>query len=42
MKKHGITQDTPNYPSDDGDITIDGPAQRNGDIASAGPSGGQT
>lgn len=42
MKKHGITQDTPSYPPDDEDAAIDDPAQGNGDIVVADPSGGQT
>ena len=42
MKKHGITQDIPNYPSDDEDTVADDLAQGDGDIATIGPSGGQT
>lgn len=40
MKKNGITQDTPNYPSD-GEDTTDDPAQGDGDTAAADLSGGQ-
>lgn len=42
MKKHGITQDTPNYPSDDEDTTVDDPAREYGDIAAVGPFSGHT
>lgn len=35
MKKNNITQDTPNYPSDDEDIVVGCPAQGYGDIAAA-------
>lgn len=40
MKKHGITQDTPNYPSDDEDIVVGSPAQGDGDTVVAGSTGG--
>ncbi|KAJ9678868.1 hypothetical protein PVL29_020918 [Vitis rotundifolia] len=42
MKKHGITQDTPNYPSDDEDKAVSGPARGDGDAARASPFDGQT
>ena len=35
MKKNNITQDTPNYPSDDEDIVVGCPAQGYGDIVAA-------
>ena len=41
MKKHGITQDTPNYLLDDEDTTTGDPTRENGDIVAVGPFGGQ-
>ena len=38
MKKHGITQDTPNFPSDDEDEAVGGLAKGEGDAAGACPS----
>ena len=42
MKKHGITQDTPNYSLDDEETTAGDLAREEGDIATVSPSGGQT
>ena len=42
MKKHDITQDIPNYFSDDEDIAVGGPAQGDGDTAAFGPSSKQS
>lgn len=42
MKKHGITQDTPNYPSNDEIPAASGLARENGDTTTISPSGGQT
>lgn len=41
MKKHIITQDTPNYPSDDKNEAIGSLGQGDGYAAKVGPSGGQ-
>lgn len=41
MKKHGITQDTPNYPSDDKNEAISSHVHEDGDVAKVGPFGGQ-
>ena len=38
MKKHGITQDTPSFPSDDEDEVVGGPARSEGDAFGVGPS----
>lgn len=40
MKKHGITQDTPRFPSNDEDETVGGPDRGGGDAARVGPSDG--
>lgn len=40
IKKHGITQDTPSFPSDDEDVAVDGSAQEDRDIAKVELSGG--
>lgn len=40
MKKHGITQDTPNYPLDNEDIVVGSPVQGDGDIAVVGSTTG--
>lgn len=42
MKKHDITQDSPNYPSNDENEAAGGLAQEGGDVAKVSPSGGQT
>lgn len=41
MKKHGITQDTLSYPSDDEDAATGCPARADGNATKVGPSGGQ-
>ena len=41
MKKHGIAQDTPSFPSDDEDEALSGPARGRGDTSRAGPSSEQ-
>ncbi|KAJ9707533.1 hypothetical protein PVL29_002529 [Vitis rotundifolia] len=40
MKKHGIIQDTPNYPLDDEGEVVGGPDQGDGDAAKASSFGG--
>lgn len=40
MKKHSITQDTPNYPLDDENTVVGSPVQGDGDTAVAGSTGG--
>ncbi|KAJ9703113.1 hypothetical protein PVL29_004753 [Vitis rotundifolia] len=40
MKKHDITQDTPNYPLDEENEAIGGPTRGKGDASTAGPSCG--
>ena len=42
MKKHGITQDTPNYYLDNEKTIADDPTWEGGDIAAISPSSGQT
>ncbi|KAJ9672833.1 hypothetical protein PVL29_026180 [Vitis rotundifolia] len=42
MKKYGITQDTPSYPTDDEDVAVGGPAKGDRDAAKVSPSGEQT
>lgn len=41
MKKNGITQDIPNYPSDDEGATVNGPTQADKDPDAVGSSDGQ-
>lgn len=41
MKKHGITQDTPNYPSDNEGEATGGFAREDGDVARIDPLNGQ-
>lgn len=40
MKKHGITQDTPNYLSDNKNIVVGGSVQGDGDTTIASSTGG--
>lgn len=42
MKKYGITQETPCYPSDDEDAVAGDPARADGDVPKVSPSSGQT
>ena len=41
MKKHGIAHDTPNFPSDDENEALSGPARGRGNASKAGPSSEQ-
>lgn len=41
MRKNGITQDIPSYPSNDEDATVSGPAQEDKNSEAINPSNGQ-